>query len=105
MAANGRAGYALLNTHISASVAALSWTATEWYVRGKPSLLGLVSGAVSGLVVITPGSGYVDATGAFFFGLLAGPVCYFGAQAKHKYGYDDALDAFGIHAIVSTSTL
>jgi Amt family ammonium transporter len=72
---------------------------TECYVRGRPSLLGMVSGSVAGLVAITPCAGYVDFTGAFFIGLLAGPVCFGGAKLKHWFGYDDALDAFGVHAV------
>ena len=80
-------------------MAALTWLATEWAVRGKPSVLGMISGAVAGLVVITPCSGYVDMTGAFLLGVFGGPLCYAGAQAKHLLGYDDALDAFGVHAI------
>jgi len=99
VAANGSAGYAMLVTHISASTASLSWMSLEWIIRGQPSVLGMVNGAVAGLVTITPMSGYVDQTGAFVAGFLAGPVCYFGAQIKHYAGYDDALDAFGVHAI------
>ena len=97
--ASGRAGMAVLVTHISAGVAGLMWMITDWIMVGKPSVLGMVNGIVAGLVCITPGSGFVDPTGAFFFGLLAGPLCYFGAQLKHKAGFDDALDAFGVHAI------
>eukprot|EP01040_Poterioochromonas_malhamensis_P007788 gene7788-8421_t len=98
-AATDRAGMALLCTQIATGLATLSWLFTEWLIRGQPSLQGTVSGAVAGLVAITPASGYVDQTGAFFIGLIAGPVCYFGAQLKHHLGYDDALDAFGVHAI------
>jgi len=98
-AANGRAAMALLVTHISTAVAALSWLAVEWAIRKQPSVLGMVSGAVAGLVCITPASGFVDPVGAFFIGLFGGPLCYFGAQLKHYLGYDDALDAFGVHAI------
>jgi len=97
--ASENAGYALLVTQISSAVAGLSWMITEWLVRGQPSVLGMVSGSIAGLVGITPASGYVDMTGAFIIGLLAGPVCYFGAQLKKHLGYDDALDAFGVHAI------
>lgn len=94
-----RAGMALLTTQIATGLSTLSWMITEWLVRGQPSVQGTVSGAVAGLVAITPASGYVDQTGAFFIGLIAGPVCYFGAQLKHYLGYDDALDAFGVHAV------
>lgn len=66
--------------------------------RQRPSVLGIISGMFSGLVTITAGAGYVNVTGAFCMGFLAGPVCYFAAQLKHRFGYDDALDAFGIHA-------
>lgn len=89
----------LLHSQISAGIAALSWMFTECYVRGRPSLLGMVSGAVAGLVAITPCAGYVNFTGSFFVGLLAGPVCFGGAKLKHWFGYDDALDAFGVHAV------
>mmetsp|Transcript_15959 Transcript_15959/g.35320 ORF Transcript_15959/g.35320 Transcript_15959/m.35320 type:complete len:452 (-) Transcript_15959:295-1650(-) len=99
LAANTVACFAILTTQISTGCAALSWMTTEWYFRGKPSVMGMVSGAVAGLVAITPGAGFVDPTGAFFIGLLAGPVCYGGVQLKHWMGYDDALDAFGVHGI------
>lgn len=98
-AANHRAGYAMLNTQIAAATSGLSWTVAEWMIKRKPSVLGMVSGTVSGLVAITPACGYVDVTGAFIIGLLGGPVCYFGAQIKHKLLFDDALDAFGVHAV------
>jgi Amt family ammonium transporter len=98
VAANSLAGQALLNTQIATSVAALSWMFVEWGIRKKPSVLGMLSGAVAGLVAITPACGWVDQTGAFFSGLFAGPWCYGGAQLKHVIGYDDALDAFGVHA-------
>eukprot|EP01035_Chromulina_nebulosa_P027607 gene27607-36331_t len=84
-AANGRAGMAMLVTQISTAVASLSWMGTEWIVRGQPSVAGMASGAIAGLVVITPMSGYVDQTGAFIGGLLGGPWCYFGAQIKHYF--------------------
>lgn len=93
------AGIAMLNTQIATSVAAFTWMTTEWIIRRQPSLLGILSGAVAGLVSITPAAGYVDPTGSFFIGFLSGPFCYFGAQLKHKMGFDDALDAFGIHAV------
>lgn len=99
LGATDRAAFAMLNTQISSSVAALGWMATEWYVRKRPSILGTVSGAVAGLVAVTPAAGFVDQTGSFIIGLLAGPLCYLGAQAKHALGYDDALDAFGVHGV------
>ena len=99
LGATDRACFALLNTQISSSVAALGWMASEWYVRKRPSILGTVSGAVAGLVAVTPAAGFVDQTGGFIIGLLAGPLCYLGARAKHALGYDDALDAFGVHGV------
>lgn len=99
LAANSRAGLAMLMTQISTGTAGLTWTFTEWVVRGQPSVAGTVSGAVAGLVAITPAAGFIDPTAAFIIGLLAGPVCYFGAQLKHYLGYDDALDGFGVHCI------
>ena len=97
--ANIRAAMAMLNTQIATSMSALTWMLTEWYIRKQPSVLGMVSGCIAGLVAITPACGYVNPTGAFIIGLLAGPFCYGGAQLKHKLGFDDALDAFGVHAI------
>lgn len=89
---------AMLNTQIAGATASLSWMVTEWIIRKRPSVLGIISGSIAGLVTITPGAGFVDLTGAFVSGFLAGPFCYFSAQMKHRFGYDDALDAFGIHA-------
>lgn len=97
--ANTRAGYAMLVTQISTAVASMCWMLTEWYVAKRPSVLGMVSGAIAGLVAITPASGYVDPTGAFFIGFFAGPICYLSSQLKYYFGYDDCLDAFGVHAI------
>eukprot|EP01031_Cornospumella_fuschlensis_P032260 gene32260-39017_t len=99
VAASDRAGFALLTTQVATAMAALTWMITEWVHKGQPTVLGLVSGAVAGLVCITPGSGFVDQTGAFITGVLAGPICYFGVQLKHYAGYDDALDAFGVHGV------
>jgi Amt family ammonium transporter len=100
VAADGRAGMAMLVTQIATAVGALSWMFIEWIRRGKPSVLGLVSGAVSGLVAITPASGFVDVTGALVIGAAAGLACYWGATTlKSKLGYDDSLDVFGVHAI------
>eukprot|EP01036_Dinobryon_divergens_P022376 gene22378-30626_t len=98
-AANTRAGMAMLVTHISAAVASLAWLGLEWYLTGVPKLTAIGNGAVAGLVAITPASGYVDPTGAFFIGLVAGPMCLAGAKLKHYMGYDDALDSFGVHAV------
>jgi len=93
------AANAAITTQICASVAAFTWMLTEWIFRKQPSVLGLVNGAIAGLVCITPACGYVDTTAAFIIGFIGGPLCYFGAQVKHYVGIDDALDAFGVHAI------
>ena len=98
--ANGAAGMAMLVTQIATAAAALSWMTVEWLVRGKPSVLGIISGAVGGLVAITPASGYVDPLGALVIGLVGGGACYWGAaKLKVMLGYDDSLDAFGVHGI------
>jgi len=99
VAANGTASMAMLVTHLAASAGGFSWMLMEWMLGGKPTVLGVVSGAIAGLVVITPGAGYVDQTGGFCMGVLGGIGCYFGIQIKHKLGYDDALDAFGVHGV------
>ncbi|MDQ9171667.1 ammonium transporter [Oxalobacteraceae bacterium R-40] len=100
VAADGRAGMAMLTTQIASAVAALSWMCAEWVRRDKPSVLGLVSGAVGGLVAITPASGFVGVSGAVAIGLAAGIACYWGATSlKAMFGYDDSLDVFGVHAI------
>jgi Amt family ammonium transporter len=100
VAANGLAGMAMANTQIAAGAAALSWTVVEWVVQKKPSLLGMVSGAVAGLVAITPAAGFVAPDGALYIGLLSGAVCYLGAVwLKRALGYDDSLDAFGVHGV------
>lgn len=100
LAADERAGMALLATQIAAAAAALSWMLAEWIGKGKPSVLGIASGAVGGLVAITPAAGFVDPMGALIIGLLSGVVCFWGATTlKHKLGYDDSLDAFGVHGI------
>ncbi|MBP2232341.1 ammonium transporter [Azospirillum agricola] len=99
-AADGRAGMAMLVTQIAASAAALSWLFAEWVIKGKPSVLGIISGAVAGLVAITPASGFVGPMGALVIGVVAGIVCYWGATGlKRALGYDDSLDAFGVHGI------
>jgi Amt family ammonium transporter len=100
LTAGPRAGMALAVTHIAASAAALSWLATEWWLRGKPSVLGAISGAVAGLVAITPAAGFVDPAGGLLIGLIAGLVCFWGVSwLKHRYGYDDSLDCFGVHGV------
>ena len=99
-AADGRAGMAMAVTQFATAVGASTWMLAEWMRRGKPSVLGLVSGAVSGLVAITPASGYVGVGGAFVIGATAGIACYWAAATlKLMLGYDDSLDVFGVHAI------
>jgi ammonium transporter, Amt family len=100
LAADGRAGMAMTVTQIATAMAALAWMFTEWLVHGKPSVLGIISGAVAGLVAITPASGYVDPVGSLWIGAAAGVGCYFAATTvKRALGYDDSLDAFGVHAV------
>jgi Amt family ammonium transporter len=100
VAADGRAGMAMVVTQLATAVAALAWMFTEWAVKGKPSVLGIASGAVAGLVAITPASGFVGVTGAFAIGIAAGVICFFAATTvKRHYGYDDSLDAFGVHCV------
>ena len=100
VASNGAAGMAMAVTQIATASAALAWMFGEWAMRGKPSVLGVISGAVAGLVAITPASGFVDPMGAFFIGAIAGIICMLAAVSmKPKLGYDDSLDAFGVHGI------
>ena len=100
VAADGAAGWAMAVTQIAAATAALTWMFLEWVMRGKPSLLGIASGAIAGLVAITPAAGFVDPMGALFIGIAAGLACYWGAVwLKHRFGYDDSLDVFGVHGI------
>jgi len=99
-AADGRAGMAMLATQVATAAAALGWMFAEWISKGKPSVLGIASGAVAGLVAITPASGFVGPTAAVIIGVVAGVVCYIAATSlKHALGYDDSLDAFGVHGI------
>ena len=99
-AANGTAGMAMLVTQIATAAAALGWMFAEWIGHGKPSALGIASGVVAGLVAITPAAGTVGPMGALVIGLVSGVVCYFCATSlKRKLGYDDSLDAFGVHGI------
>ncbi len=100
LAADGTAGMAMAVTQIATAAAALTWMFSEWIAHGKPSVLGIASGAVAGLVAITPASGFVGPMGAIAIGFAAGLVCYLAvAKLKPAMGYDDALDAFGVHAI------
>jgi Amt family ammonium transporter len=99
-AADGRAGMAMLATQMATAAAALGWMFAEWIGKGKPSVLGIASGAVAGLVAITPASGFVGPTASVIIGLIAGVVCYVAATSlKHALGYDDSLDAFGVHGV------
>jgi len=103
LGANGLASAAFINTNTATAMAALSWMFTEWIYSKKPTLLGLASGAVAGLVAITPAAGFVDIKGSLIIGLLAGIIPFFAvAYLKPKLGYDDALDAFGIHGVAGT---
>jgi ammonium transporter, Amt family len=95
-----QAGMAMAVTQIATAAAGLSWMFVEWAMRGKPTVVGICSGAVAGLVAITPASGFVGPAGALAIGAIAGIVCYWGATGlKHAFGYDDALDCFGVHGI------
>jgi Amt family ammonium transporter len=103
LGANGLAGAAFINTNTAAAVAALAWMVVEWMHSGKPTVLGLASGAVGGLVAITPAAGFVNITGAIIIGIAAGVVPFYAvAKLKPLLGYDDTLDAFGIHGIGGT---
>jgi Amt family ammonium transporter len=100
VAADGRAGMAMVVTQLATAVAAMAWMFTEWMAKGKPSVLGIASGAVAGLVAITPASGFVGVTGAIIIGIAAGVICFFAATTvKRAFGYDDSLDAFGVHCV------
>ena len=100
LTAGAMAGMTAVATQIAAAAAAVAWTAAEWIIAKKPSVLGMISGAVAGLVAITPASGYVDPSGALLIGLAAGFVCYVSAVwVKRLFGYDDALDAWGVHGV------
>lgn len=91
---------AMLVTMVAAAAAALAWMFAEWIAKGKPSVLGIISGAIGGLVAITPASGFVDAGGALVIGIVSGVICFWGATSlKYMLGYDDSLDAFGVHGV------
>ncbi|MBC7735640.1 MAG: ammonium transporter, partial [Candidatus Saccharibacteria bacterium] len=98
--ANGYAALAFMNTFVATAAAALSWSVVEQLRHGRPSLLGAVSGAVAGLVAVTPAAGFASPMGAIVLGLVVSPVCYaFVSMVKNKMSYDDSLDVFGIHCI------
>ena len=100
VAADVRAGMAMASTQIATAGAALAWMFAEWLAKGKPSVLGIASGAVAGLVAVTPASGFVLPSGALIIGIAAGVLCFFASTSlKNALGYDDSLDAFGVHAI------
>jgi Amt family ammonium transporter len=100
LAADGTAGMAMAVTQIATAMAALAWMFSEWISHGKPSVLGIASGAVAGLVAITPASGFVGPVGALIIGIAAGVGCFIAsAKVKRALGYDDSLDAFGVHAV------
>lgn len=100
LSAGASTGITMINTHLAAAAAVVSWTLAEWMVKGKPSLLGAISGAIAGLVAITPACGFVSVDGALVIGLAAGVVCYWGVTGfKHMFGYDDALDVWGVHGL------
>jgi Amt family ammonium transporter len=100
VASDGRAGMAFAVTHLATAAAALAWMFTEWLMKGKPSVLGIASGAVAGLVAITPASGFVDPNSSILIGVAAGIICFIASTSvKKAFGYDDSLDAFGVHCI------
>ncbi len=100
VSASTNAGMAMAVTQIATAAAALAWMFAEWMARGKPSVLGIISGAVAGLVAITPASGFVNPVGGLVIGIVAGVICFWAATGlKHAMGYDDSLDAFGVHGI------
>jgi Amt family ammonium transporter len=103
LAANGLAGAAFINTNTATAMAAISWMVVEWLHSGRPTVLGLASGAVGGLVAITPAAGFVNIGGALVIGIAAGVIPFFAvAMMKPRFGYDDTLDAFGIHGVGGT---
>jgi Amt family ammonium transporter len=100
LAADGLAVSAFLSTHVATATAAFTWALLDWIINKKPTVIGICTGAVGGLVAITPAAGFVGVTGAVAIGVLVAVVCYFMVSViKHKYGYDDSLDAFGVHGI------
>ena len=100
LGANARAVYAITATHLAACAGALTWMLVEWWERGKPSVLGMISGAIAGLGTITPASGYVLPWHGLVIGVVAGAICYWACtKLKHWLGYDDSLDVFGVHGI------
>jgi Amt family ammonium transporter len=100
LGANSRAAMAIVSTHLAASAGAFTWMALEWWTRGKPSVLGMISGAVAGLGTITPASGFVMPMQGILIGIAAGAICFWACTSlKLKIGYDDSLDVFGVHGV------
>ena len=100
LGANGAAAMAITVTHISASVAALTWMGIAWVKHGKPSVLGFATGAIAGLAAVTPASGYIGPVGALAIGAASGVICFVASTTiKAKFGYDDSLDVFGVHGV------
>ena len=100
LGANSRAAMAIVSTHLAASAGAFTWMALEWWIRGKPSVLGMISGAIAGLGTITPASGFVLPMQGLLIGIIAGAVCFWACTwLKRKVGYDDSLDVFGVHGV------
>jgi Amt family ammonium transporter len=100
LAANGNAALAIVATQVSASAAALTWMAIEWWRQGRPSVLGIATGAVAGLAAVTPASGFVGPLGALCIGIASGALCWVAAaRLKPRLGYDDSLDVFGVHGV------
>ena len=91
------AAQAALNSHLGAATGSMSWMSTEWVLNRRPSVFGIISGALAGLIAVTPGAGYMEHTGAFVASFVSGALCYWTCQLKHVFAFDDALDAFGIH--------
>jgi Amt family ammonium transporter len=102
LASNALAVTAVWNTMLAGAMAAMTWGIVSWLHLGRPGVLGLISGAVAGLVAITPAAGYVDTTGAMIIGLSAGVICYGGILLRKRFKYDDALDVFGVHGVGGT---
>jgi Amt family ammonium transporter len=102
LAADGIAATAFVTTNSAAAMAALTWMAAEWRHGGKPTMLGAASGAVAGLVAITPGAGFVTPLSALVIGGIAGVLCFYAVVMKHRLGYDDALDVVGVHGVGGT---
>jgi len=102
LAANGLAAYAFVNTNTAAAAATLTWLAAEWIMHGKPTALGAASGCVAGLVAVTPAAGFISPASALLLGALVSPICVFAVTMKSRLGYDDSLDAFGVHGVGGT---